>query len=48
VQRFEAFEDYQADGWSRPRRIIAKLEINPNGSQRRFVVSNRSGQPRGL
>jgi hypothetical protein len=35
VQRFEAIADYQADGWSRPRRIIAKIEITPQGSQRR-------------
>jgi hypothetical protein len=48
VQAFEAFEDYQAADWSRPRRIVAKLEINPNGSQRRFVVTNLSGQPRGI
>jgi len=48
VQAFDVFEDYQADGWSRPRRLIAKLEINPTGSQRRFVVSNLCGQPRGI
>jgi hypothetical protein len=47
VQRFEVFEDYQAGEWSRPRRIVAKLEINPKGSQRRFVVTNMSGHPRG-
>lgn len=48
VQRFEAFEDYQAGDWSRPRRIVAKIEINPQGSQRRFVVTNLSGHPRGI
>ena len=48
LQAFEAFEDYQAADWSRPRRIVAKLEINPNGSQRRFLVTNLSGQPRGI
>jgi len=48
VQRFEAFEDYQAQGWSRPRRIIAKIEINRHGTNRRFVVTNLSGQPQGL
>jgi hypothetical protein len=47
VQRFEVFEDYPAGGWSRPRRIIAKIEINRHGSNRRLVVSNSSGQPRG-
>jgi hypothetical protein len=48
VQRFEAFEDYQADGWSRPRRIVAKLEINRCGTNRRFVVTNMSGSPQGI
>ncbi len=48
VQRFEVIEDYQADSWSRPRRVICKVEITPQGSQRRFVVSNLSGLPRGI
>lgn len=40
VQRFESLGDYQAEGWSRPRRIVAKVEITPQGSQRRYVVTN--------
>jgi hypothetical protein len=40
VQRFESVRDYQADGWRRPRRIVAKVEINPQGRQRRYVVTN--------
>jgi len=48
VQRFEVFEDYQADGWSRARRIVAKLEINPHGTNRRFVVTNLSGHGQGI
>jgi DDE family transposase len=48
VQRFEVFEDYQAGSWSRPRRIIAKLEINRLGTNRRFLVSNMSGHPQGI
>lgn len=48
VQRFERFEDYQADGWSKPRSIIAKVEINPNGSNRRFVVTNMVGRPEAI
>jgi Transposase DDE domain group 1 len=48
VQRFEAFEDYQAGEWTRPRRIVAKVEINPQGVNRRFVVTNMSGHPQGL
>ena len=45
VQRFEELRDYQAESWPHPRRVIAKIEINPKGSQRRFVVSNRPGTP---
>src|SRR6516162_10252484 len=45
VQRFEEIRDYQADSWPRPRRVIAKIERTPQGSQRRFVVSNREGTP---
>lgn len=48
VQRFEAFEDYQAGTWSRPRRIATKIEINRLGSNRRYVVTNLSGDPRGI
>jgi hypothetical protein len=48
VQRFEVIEDYQAGTWSRPRRIVVKLEINRHGTNRRFVVSNLSGHPQGI
>ena len=48
VQRFESFEDYQAGGWSRPRRLVAKIEVNSCGINRRFVVTNMSGQPQGI
>lgn len=48
VQRFEVLEDYQADSWSRPRRVVCKVECTPQGSQRRFVVTNLSGHPRGI
>ena len=48
VQRFEEIEDYQAGGWSRPRRIVAKVEINRHGLNRRFVVTNLSGSGRGI
>jgi Transposase DDE domain group 1 len=48
VQRFDSIEDYQAGGWSRPRRIIVKVEINRLGTNRRFVVTNLSGHPQGL
>lgn len=48
VQRFEVLEDYQADRWSRPRRIVAKIEINRHGTNRRFVVTNLSGHGQGI
>jgi len=48
VQRFEVLTDYQADTWSRPRRVLCKVERTPQGAQRRFVVTNLSGQPRGI
>jgi Transposase DDE domain group 1 len=40
VQRFESLSDYQAESWPQPRRIVAKIEVTPQGSQRRFVVTN--------
>jgi hypothetical protein len=40
MQRFEQILDYQAGSWSRPRRVVAKIEVTPVGSQRRFVVTN--------
>ena len=48
VQRFEVIEDYQAQSWSRPRRIVAKIEINRHGVNRRFVVTNLSGHGQGI
>ena len=45
VQLFDSFTDYQAEGWSRPRRIIAKIEAMPQGTNRRFVVTNLTGTP---
>ena len=40
VQRFEEIRDYRAESWPQPRRVVAKIEMNPQGSQRRFVVTN--------
>jgi Transposase DDE domain group 1 len=42
VQRFESISDYQADTWPHPRRIVAKIEVTPQGSQRRFVVTDHT------
>lgn len=48
VQRFEAITDYQAGSWPHPRRLVAKLEINRHGTNRRFVVTNRPEPPQAL
>jgi hypothetical protein len=40
VQRFEQIKDYQAGTWPQSRRVVAKVERTPQGSQRRFVVTN--------
>jgi hypothetical protein len=45
VQRFEELGDYQAGTWPQARRVVAKIEINPQGSQRRFVVTNLTAAP---
>ena len=47
VQRFDDIY-YQAGSWSRQRRLILKTEINFIGSNQRLVVTNLSGQARGL
>ena len=46
VQRFEEIRDYQAGSWQKPRRVVAKIEINAKGSQRRYVVTNLTALPR--
>ena len=44
--RFTQFEDYRAESWSRPRRIIAKCEVTAQGGpNRRFVVTNLTDRP---
>jgi hypothetical protein len=43
VQRFESVTDYRAASWPPPRRIVAKVDVTPPGSQRRFVVTNQGG-----
>ena len=48
VQRFESLTDYQAEGWPHPRRIVVKIEVTPQGSQRRFVVTSMDDQPEDL
>jgi len=36
---------HKAGGWSRERRILYKCEVNSEGTNRRFVVTNLSGLP---
>jgi Transposase DDE domain group 1 len=45
AQRFESLTDYQAASWPHSRRIVAKIEVTPHGSQRRFVVTNLDDPP---
>jgi hypothetical protein len=44
-QRLFTSFSYQADSWSRPRRIIAKVEYTHLGANQRFVVTNLSRSP---
>lgn len=39
---------YQAGNWKQPRRILYKVEVNDQGTNRRFVVTNCNGTPREL
>jgi len=39
---------YQAKSWKHPRRILYKVEVNEQGTNRRFVVTNCKGTPREL
>lgn len=49
VQLFHTFEDYQAGSWSRPRRIVTKVEITRTGGRNvRHVVTNLSGHAGGI
>jgi hypothetical protein len=48
VQRYEEIRGYQAGSWDQARRIVAKIEITPQGSQRRFVVTNMEDPPQGI
>jgi len=39
---------HQAGSWDRPRRILYKVEVNDQGTNRRFIVTNCKGTPREL
>jgi hypothetical protein len=38
-RRFHSFE-YQAASWSRPRRVVARIEATANGTDTRFIVTD--------
>lgn len=42
-QRLFAGFGYQAGSWPAPRRVIVKAEANAQGTNRRFIVTNRPG-----
>jgi hypothetical protein len=44
-QRLFTSFSYQAESWTRPRRIIAKVEYTRLGANQRFVVTNLSRTP---
>jgi len=39
---------HQAGSWNYPRRILYKVEVNDQGTNRRFVITNCKGTPREL
>jgi len=48
-QMFHTFDDYQADSWPHPRRIVTKMEITrTGGSNIRHVVTNMTGFARDI
>ena len=47
-QFFTSFPDYQAGSWSRPRTIVAKVEVMSQGVNRRFVVTNIQDTPQAV
>jgi hypothetical protein len=42
-QRLFSQGEYQAKSWHRPRRVVFKAEANAQGTNRRFIVTNRPG-----
>jgi hypothetical protein len=43
TQRLFMLVDYQARSWSRSQPVVIKVEANPEGTNRRAVVTNRPG-----
>ncbi len=47
-QLFTTFDDYQAGTWPHPRTVVAKVEVMPQGTNRRFVVTNIQDAPQAI
>lgn len=47
-QFFMSIRDYKAGSWSRPRTIVAKVEVMPQGVNRRYVVTNIPDTPQAV
>jgi hypothetical protein len=47
-QFFMSIHDYKAGSWSRPRTIVAKVEVMPQGVNRRYVVTNIPDTPQAV
>jgi hypothetical protein len=47
VRRFGEFR-YAARSWHTERRVVARIEASPQGSDTRFIVTNLAGAPRWL
>lgn len=47
-QRMYGSFDYAADSWDRPRRVIARLEHGPQGTNPRFIVTSLAGEEQRL
>jgi hypothetical protein len=43
IQRLFLLVDYQARSWSKSQPVVIKVEVNPEGTNRRAVVTNRPG-----
>jgi Transposase DDE domain group 1 len=43
AQRLFMLVDYRARSWSEPQPVVIKVEANPEGTNRRAVVTNRPG-----
>jgi hypothetical protein len=42
VRRFKTFT-YAAGSWSKPRRVVARVEVGPRGHDTRYIVTNLDG-----